>query len=586
MATKKIIIDREDGAGEVVDRILGEPDHALILVVPRGSTLGKSARNFTLIKRESADAGKEISVESVDENILAFAKNAGMSVNHPLLRGRSALGASGISDIVPITNGNERSREDDDGKPVRDAEELPRSRRTASLRKPAAKKNVRAAINEEDEDNTETDDGDEDITGEGIYQEEKSFIKEEDRFFKKRQIPAVEEAEADDESGEDFHHPGKMGNWVGWTAAGIIVILAALYGVTIVFGSAKIAITFQKTPWSYNGNFTADKSVSAINAGQGVIPAQIFSVPKNVTQLFPASGQENVSLKAQGTITIYNAYSSSPQSLVATTRFVTPDGKIFRLVSAVVVPGAAVTNGQIVPSSINAPIAADQPGPDYNVSSTPKLTIPGFQGTPKYNAFYGAIASGTSGGFVGEKAVPTADDITSAKQKVTDTLTSDLQNGLAGSYTSNFKILGGATNIQITKLTVNTSTDANGNFSVFGEGALSAIGFDETAFKAFLLSLAQSTEASSTFSSLTLNYASATPDFTNGKLAFSLNAQGSLEPLFSSDDFRASVAGKGISDAKNAISSLSDLQEGTISVWPAWLWQIPANLNRIQMTVN
>ena len=65
-----------------------------------------------------------------------------------------------------------------------------------------------------------------------------------------------------------------------------------------------------------------------------------------------------MSQKAQGTLTIYNAYSSAPQTLVATTRFVTPDGKIFRLTNEVTVPGAKITNGQIVPSSINAPIAA------------------------------------------------------------------------------------------------------------------------------------------------------------------------------------------------------------------------------------
>ena len=102
---------------------------------------------------------------------------------------------------------------------------------------------------------------------------------------------------------------------------------------------------------------------------------------------------------------------------MATTRFVTPDGKLFRLVSSVTVPGAQVTNGQIVPSSIDAPVAADQPGDAYNVGPVNKLTIPGFQGSPKYNAFYGQLASGTSGGFVGTKAVPTAADITSGKDK-------------------------------------------------------------------------------------------------------------------------------------------------------------------------
>ena len=56
-------------------------------------------------------------------------------------------------------------------------------------------------------------------------------------------------------------------------------------------------------------------------------PRRFFPFQKIFTQLFPASGEQNVSLKAQGTITIYNAYSSSPQSLVATTRFVTPAGE-------------------------------------------------------------------------------------------------------------------------------------------------------------------------------------------------------------------------------------------------------------------
>ena len=119
MATKKIIIEKEEGAGEVVDRILGEPDHALMLVVPKGSTLGKSPRNFNLIKRESADAGKEISVESVDENILAFARNAGMAIGHPLLRERSALGRIGISDIVPVSRRGWRSRRGEESEPVR-----------------------------------------------------------------------------------------------------------------------------------------------------------------------------------------------------------------------------------------------------------------------------------------------------------------------------------------------------------------------------------------------------------------------------------------------------------------------------------
>jgi len=573
MATKKIFVEKEESVGEVIDRILGEPDRTLLLIVPKGSMLGKSARNFHLIEREATDAGKEISVESVDENILAFAKNAGMTVGHPLLRERGVMGTSGISDIVPVAR-LEKMHEvvGETGSEEQEAEEPSRGKRRTGHKAPETKEDV-----------VEDAEGGEVGAGEEVQQEEKSFFKEEDRFFKKRPLSAEEDIDEEEEE------PSGRGTrkWILWGVASLVVFVAILYGITIVFGSAKISITFKKTPWNYAGNFTADKAASRINAANNVIPAQIFSVPKNLTQLFPASGHQNVSLKAQGTITIYNAYSSSPQSLVATTRFVTPAGKVFRLVNAIVVPGAAVTNGVIVPSSIDAAIIADQAGPDYNVSSTPKLTIPGFSGTPKYNAFYGVLASSTSGGYIGEKAVPTAADIVAAKQAVTSSLMTALQGGLVGSYTNNFKILPGATTMQITKLTVNTTTDETGRFSVFGEGTLSAIGFDEIAFKAYLLFLAQSVEASSTFSSFApFSYASITPDFANGRLSFSVAAQESLEPVFSADDFRQAIVGKKISDAKDDISALPELQEGTISVWPAWLWQIPGNPKKIQMTVD
>lgn len=600
MAIKKIIIEKEESVGEVIDLILGEPDKKLILAVPRGSFLEKSPRNFRIIQREAADAGKELEVESSDENILVLAKHAGMAVSRIPGTDRSVSSSAGISDIVPVSRHNDivedlrepavgvpgnredKETEKEEDVVVRGKRRSTVSRRAAPARSDAASRGnaSRDATEENDEENSGEGDDAVSSARPDREQEERSFLREEDRFFKKRNPPAAAD---DDDDGVSRGIPGK---WIAWGVVLLIVVVAVLYGVSVVFGSAKIDITFKKMPYSFSGNFTADKAVSAINSATDVIPAQVFSLPKNLTQLFPATGQSNVSVKAQGTITIYNAYSSSPQPLVATTRFVTPDGKIFRLVSKVVVPGAVVTNGNIVPSSINAQVVADQAGASYNIGPTPKLTIPGFQGTPKYNAFYGAFASATTGGFVGVKAVPTAADITSAKQKVTDVLTSSLQNGLSGGYTSNFKILDGATNIQITKLTVNTSTDENGQFSVYGEGMLSAIGFDESAFKAFLLSLAQAKEESSTFSDLSLTYTNVVPDFTNGTVTFSVAAQGDLEPAFSASGFAAQIAGANIGVAKSDIANLPELQTGTISVWPSWLWTIPKNVKKIQMNID
>ncbi|MGC9599574.1 MAG: hypothetical protein ABSE18_04280 [Minisyncoccia bacterium] len=564
---KKITVLKEEGVAEVIDRVLDEPDEEIVLVVPTGSVLGRSVRNFHLLKREASAEGKTVVVESVDETILAFAKESGLEGNHPLWRG--VRGAGGVSDIVPV------------------GEEAGETRPPKKHGRKKAEGTKLVVRGEPPVDGGESDEGE-------VAEEAVAIEEAEHRFFRRRSPaelaePSGREEEEEEEEVEKRVHRSMPRKFVVWGPGVVILVLIILGVMTWYFGRVTIAIDFQKTPWTYSGALMADKSVTTTTQKAGVItiPAQIFSAQKNTTQLFPASGSANVSIRAQGTITIYNAYSSSKQDLVATTRFVTPDGKLFRLVSGVTVPGAQVTNGAIVPSSIDTQVVADQPGADYNVGPVDKLTIPGFQGSPKYNAFYGQLKNGTSGGFVGAKAVPTAADIASAKTKVTSLLQASLASNIATSYPSNFKILDGATNISVTKLTANTSTDSNGNFSVFGEASLQAIGFDESALKAYFLAQAETQTASLTFGSIpSLQYGGVHADFTKGTVSFSVTGEGSLEPAFDADAFKASIAGKSINDARQAIAALPELADGKISAWPMWLWNIPSDPNKIRLTVD
>lgn len=188
--------------------------------------------------------------------------------------------------------------------------------------------------------------------------------------------------------------------------------------------------------------------------------------------------------------------------------------------------------------------------------------------------------------------MPTAADIASAKASTTAILQADLQSGLDSSYPNNFKILDGATAVQITKLTVNTTTDANGNFSVFGEASLTAIGFDESALTNYLLGLAQSQAPANsptlafTAGGPTLSYSSVQATFSKGEVSFSLSATGALEPAFSTDQFASSIAGESIGTARDAIQNLPQLSDGKISVWPIWLWNMPSDASKISVTAN
>ncbi len=556
---KKINILKSEGVAEVIDKILAEPDNDIVLVIPKASSLVKSARNFSLLKRESDAAGKKIALESVDEMVVQFAKENKIEAVHPLWSGVRGPGVT--SDIVPKT-----ADEAEPGIRTSEKESSPKfDEKKWSPPEPVSRAK-------------RADDAEEDIVP-AEEQESETVTDRLARRFRGRDIDADDSSSLDDEQ----KLSSKRKRVVWGIVVVVLVILFGGYLVTLVGSRADVAIHFKKTPWNFQNNFIAQKSVAAASATGNVMPAQIFTQSKNTTQSFPASGSSTVSIKATGVITIYNAYNTSPQELVAKTRFLTPDGKLFRLVDNVIVPGGKMENGQLTPASIDAPIVADQPGPAYNVGPVAKLSIPGFANTPRASGFYGTITKPTTGGFTGKRAVPTAADIADAKMKTMDILQSSLQGAFAGSYPNNFKILDGATSVAMGKLIVSTTTDDSGNFTVFGQASLQAIGFDESAIKTYLLSVAQNTEDNSVFASLTLNYGSVHADFSKGQVSFSLSADGTLEPSFSADNFRSLILGKRISDARAAVAALPNLSQGTISVWPIWLWNIPASAGRVHV---
>ncbi|MDR3582395.1 MAG: hypothetical protein P4L67_03945 [Candidatus Pacebacteria bacterium] len=558
---KKIIIDREEGVAEVIDEILNEPDPEVTLVIPKSSALGRTVSNFHLLKREADAAGKTVVIESVDEAILAFAKESNLESSHPLWRGVRSQGVvGGISDIVP------------------------KSRRPAAATSSSKKKIEPPKEDEDEEVVMEVTEEEGEVE---MEEEEERPVEKKTDFFGRRNRNEDTFNNDDDDDDDSPRRRGISGKVWATIAVVIVLVLGGAYIAGAYFNHATISITFKKTAWTWQGALTADKSVPSDDFSGGTIAGQVFTSNKNVTETFKASSQSAVSLKAQGTITIYNDYSTSPQQLVATTRFLTPDGKIFRITQDVTVPGATkASDGTLTPSSVNAPIAADQPGPDYNIGPVAKLTIPGFAGKPQASGFYGTINASTTGGFTGTRGVPTAADITAAKASTTAALQASLQGGFSGSYPNNFKILDGATDIQVGTLTVNTTTDDQGNFTVFSSATLSAIGFDESALKNDLLAQAQGQYPSSTFHDITLNYTNVQANFTKGQVAFSVSAQGNLEPAFMPVVFEQDILGKNVSEARNTIAALTQLSSGEISVWPLWLGTIPADPAKVKINVD
>jgi len=375
-----------------------------------------------------------------------------------------------------------------------------------------------------------------------------------------------------------------LGRFLVPTAVFVLIFLAGL-ALNVFFTKAEIIIDFQKTPWNLEHTFVASTSISGNGSGY-FVPGQLLDQKKNMAQLFPATGRGQVAQKAATKITIYNAYGTDSQLLVATTRFLTPDGKIFRINSNVVVPGAVKQSDKLVPASVTADATADKPGPEYNMGPVEKLTIPGFAGTPKAQGFYGVMEGGAEGGLIGESAIVTDADVTSAQQKATEIFKSVFENTFITSPPDGLTIIDGASELRILRLTVDRNVNADGNFTVLGEAEFRSIAFREDDLRHGVETLGLAGYPDLEFETLSVSYKDASPNFDKGTLSFTVEATGTLTPAFNPDEFKSQLLGKSESEAHSLVLSIPHLLDAKISLIPFWVRRVPEDTKRVTITVH
>ncbi|MBI2591539.1 MAG: hypothetical protein HYW34_02590 [Candidatus Brennerbacteria bacterium] len=372
--------------------------------------------------------------------------------------------------------------------------------------------------------------------------------------------------------------PKKLGRFL---FASFLAVLAGVgvYVAVAVLPKVDIKISLQKKSFDFNESVNASLKSSDL-------PIELFTQKGNLQFLFPASNKKKVEIKAKGEIIIYNAYSSQPQSLVATTRFLTPDNKIFRLDQAITVPGAKVVNGKITPSSIAAAVTADKPGEEYNVGPIARLSIPGFKNSPKYENFYGEIKESVGGGFIGEAAVPTAEELKTAKTQMSESLKETLRQRVLNGLPSDFKALEGGQDFKILKEEINYKVPEPGRFGIFLDSQFQLLAFKESDIKTFFVNKALGQlDGNYDVLSSGFEYGAARSDFAKGILSFPVKAKISLRRAFDIENFRTQAAGKKETELKTLIFSLPGLENGKISFWPFWVSRAPRDLNRIAIDV-
>ncbi|MFH0852503.1 MAG: hypothetical protein V1845_02790 [bacterium] len=619
MNEKIIYIRPDEEITSVIDRLVKAKKRDVFLVIPISAVITQSLVNLKLLKREADNLRKQVTIISQDPTAIRLAKKADFQASESLDE------LAGVEDeteeeekekkdeeYASETNEegqDEESEEEEDNETVMEeqltenefAGLLKEERKRIPARMSDIVRGVRPASGKF-------------VAGKNsIFGRAAKFLhKQRESEETSEEQPRVKKAEMarEDYSNYMWRHKGRAksedmqeGRGIGRLLPGRLMealplkIFGIFIGAAIVIAglvfllmlpSAEITIAAKRDNATIDLKITADKNVGQADVAANKIPGQIVKLEEKETAEFSASGQRQLNDKAKGVITVFNAYSSEPQTLVETTRFLSPQGKIYRLTKTVTIPGAKVQDAKIIASSLDVNVEADQPGVDYNIGSA-DFTIPGFKGSPKYTGFYGKSQNAMTGGSTENVRVMTQEDFDKAKEKVWGLLKQKAEKELTDQIPNGYKLVSGALATQMGE--VKPSVEVGGKAEKFTltikATARALIFLEEDIWRLIQNDLADILSDTKEIQKRTqVEYKDIKVDMEKGQLSFKV--QGSQEVVWKVDteEIKKITAGKKEQEIKDVLFGRPEIKEARFSLWPFWSSKIPKQLDKIRVTVD
>ncbi len=379
---------------------------------------------------------------------------------------------------------------------------------------------------------------------------------------------------------------------IGAVALFLIFIVAS----HTVLLNAQVIIYPVTEQVSYSGEFKIDLSLIDFQENSSIIPGEIFELKEEHSRNFHSSGKEMEEKKSQGVLTVYNDHSSSPQILVANTRFISSDGKLFYSLERVSVPGRTEDGRRTIPGEINVAVVAAEAGEDYNISKTSKFSIPGLQGTPMYTSVYAENSEPITGGYIGELPKITQEDVNLAKEIVIQDIINEAKEKLKKEISSDFVIDNQLINYQITEEFIYPNVGENSElFDYSAKVDFKILSYKKSDKEKMIRSLLLSQV------NLTTNDLFSVKEIDKQSLQVSLDVQdidldrgevkmiiecSALSYLTAQENhLKEFLSGKKFKQAKDEMERYDNVEKIEFSYWPFWINSLPGP-NNIKIKIN
>ena len=370
------------------------------------------------------------------------------------------------------------------------------------------------------------------------------------------------------------------------------LILAFLLVLCIGGGALSLQIFFAKATllvWPHMRQVelqeqiearTSEKTVSAFDKA---VPAKLFEQEKSLTRLFPASGSRLVETKAAGIIMVFNKR-DVPQILVANTRFISEEGRLFRSGQKVIVPPAI---GSLA-GSFDVQVAAAEGGEEYNINPS-NFSLPGLVGSPLYTLIYGKSEKTMSGGSKTEQSIVAKSDIDNAKETLLGDTTKLVKDALIASIPSPYTVQDESITTRVLEASTPVKEGAAlSQFTFSAKVRAQALVFQQSDLT--MLShefLTQSLRESERIYEKMFHavYTVRTIDMKRGVISLEGDVSSAVYLDPSLVELRSHLAGKKKGEAEALLLANPAVARFSLSLWPFWINIIPQDLNKLELSL-
>ncbi len=616
---KNIYLEQDEEIISVIDKLINSKSNNINLFIPLGAQIWQSSINLKLLKREADNLEKKVSLIVSDDLGAEMAEKIGFSVKKEADFPVETIGEENDEDEELIQENkikfeetpqptlknmageaepepeNKSKQEDNNNKDMIDflVDEL----------KPEKK------IKENDIILTASNSGESktkmaDIVNPANNVQSKFF---ERNFFKKKPEKKIIRTKVEKKEVKISRKPeqdvflnsenNRIENRISekplkWAKFLVIFAIIALLIVGFigysVLPKAEIIVYPKYEKMNFNLSIVGSQDISQVDVSLNKIPIQEIEVSKIASKEFESTGEKQLNEKAKGFITVYNEYSSSPQVLDATTRFESSNGKIFRIPDRITIPGAKISEGKIIASSIEVEIFADDFGEDYNIEPS-NFTIPGFKGIAKYAGFYAKSNSPMAGGSTEKIKIVSSEDLEKAEKSLSEEIKNEVRQALEEQIPTDLKIIESSLSEDIVIVSTVKEEAKTDKFTIEIKAIVKALLFKEKDIKNLidLNVISMIPEGKEPISKTQkIQWGEPVINDKNDEILFDLDIEENIAWKIDTNLLKENLIGLDEVEVRKYLSNQTKIQESKVSFWPFWVKHMPKQKEKIKITID